>query len=362
MNRAGPVALVLAAASLLTCRSDDRDAAGPGAAAGSSPAPAAAPARSPRRSPRPLSGEEARELEDALRQLGAGRYDEARASLERIARATGDRKALAYLGEIYRRQRSYRAGRATFESLSDLLDEPEATFLAGFFAAELGDRDAAVARYRQALASDPQHRQSLRHLGTWGLATGRVTEALAEIEPTARQLQPPDPTLQNVIGLLLRKSGRLDDAVAAFETGLRYAPDRRSTMLRTNLGRALADLNRLDEAAGHLEAVLATDPDQLIALYALANVRFRQGRREQGQALMVRFQEQQRLLDELTFEIQNLSYYPEEPSILVRVGKLYERRGEPDKAATYYRRALARAPDDPEARQALERLGGVAAP
>lgn len=71
-------------------------------------------------------------------------------------------------------------------------------------------------------------------------------------------------------GIELHAQGRVADAVDAFRTGV--ALDPRSAELQTNLGTALMQLGRIDEARGVYERVLALDPADVgahLAMYEL---------------------------------------------------------------------------------------------
>ena len=73
----------------------------------------------------------------------------------------------------------------------------------------------------------------------------------------------------------LRRNGDYSESVEVCRTGLAIHPGYLSA--RVTLGRALLELNQLDEAQGELELVLKTAPENLAALRALAETRQRQG-------------------------------------------------------------------------------------
>jgi tetratricopeptide (TPR) repeat protein len=72
-----------------------------------------------------------------------------------------------------------------------------------------------------------------------------------------------------------RRAGQLDEAVATCRFGLTNHPEYLSA--RVTLGRALLALGRLDEAGVELHRVLASVPDNLAAVRALAETCRRQG-------------------------------------------------------------------------------------
>ena len=86
----------------------------------------------------------------------------------------------------------------------------------------------------------------------------------------------------------LRRSGRPQEAVEACRAGLEFQPAYISA--RATLGRALLDLEMLDEALAEFQAVLEAAPDHLSALKGVGEVHQRGGRLEAaldayGQAL-----------------------------------------------------------------------------
>jgi len=60
------------------------------------------------------------------------------------------------------------------------------------------------------------------------------------------------------LGVALTKSGRFEEALRHYERALRWAPDH--AVFRWEVARALMELGRLDEAAGHCRVMLAKDP------------------------------------------------------------------------------------------------------
>ena len=73
----------------------------------------------------------------------------------------------------------------------------------------------------------------------------------------------------------LRRNGDYTESVEVCRTGLAIHPGYLSA--RVTLGRALLELNQLDEAQAELELVLKSAPENLAALRALAETRQRQG-------------------------------------------------------------------------------------
>lgn len=102
----------------------------------------------------------------------------------------------------------------------------------------------------------------------------------------------------------LRRSGSLQEAVDVSLAGLTIHPSYLSA--RVTLGRALIELDRLDQAQTELERVLAGAPENLAARRGL--------------------------------------------------GEIFNRRGQKDEALTHYRLALALAPNDPDLEESVAAL------
>lgn len=108
----------------------------------------------------------------------------------------------------------------------------------------------------------------------------------------------------------LRREGENDEAVGVCRAGLQHHPE--SLTARVTLGRALIELDRLDEAFAELTHVLDVAPGNLAAIRALAEV--------------------------------------------------YQRRGLMSEALVHYRRAMQIAQHDSELEQAVERIQRVVEP
>jgi tetratricopeptide (TPR) repeat protein len=72
-----------------------------------------------------------------------------------------------------------------------------------------------------------------------------------------------------------RRAGEYQEAVDVCRAGLSVHPG--YTSARVTLGRALLQLNRLDDAKAEIERVLASAPDNLPAIRGLAQIQERQG-------------------------------------------------------------------------------------
>jgi tetratricopeptide (TPR) repeat protein len=191
------------------------------------------------------------------------------------------------------------------------------------------------------------------------LSLGRVSEALAELD---RDFDSEDPMCWWLRALALYYSGRVDDAMAAVQSGLRVDPD--SSLLLELL--AQCHLSRHDLAAAE-EAVLAAlrldaEDADLFALYA--QIVAAAGQTEKAQKLLAqarrldpghagtvrveaalaasRFDHDETLLRGREL----LSIDPEDSRAHLLTGEVLHHRGDVDDAAEYLRTAVVSDPTD----------------
>jgi len=135
--------------------------------------------------------------------------------------------------------------------------------------------------YRQALALDPGHADSLNLLGVLAQQSGRTGLALDLLGQAIAR----DPAVAGYhanLGNMLGEAGRLDEAVASFGRALALDPTQPEA--HSNLAHALAQLGRLDEAIACCRAALALRPGFAQALYNLGNLLWQAGRLEESVA------------------------------------------------------------------------------
>jgi tetratricopeptide (TPR) repeat protein len=116
-------------------------------------------------------------------------------------------------------------------------------------------------------------------LGNALLAKDRASEAIPYFEK-ALVLQPDDAEAHNNLADALRRSGRLDEAIAQFRKVLELRSrhgDAKEGEAHDNLGNALLEQNRIDEAIDHYRHAVDLQPDSLNFHNNLGNALLKRG-------------------------------------------------------------------------------------
>jgi tetratricopeptide (TPR) repeat protein len=198
----------------------------------------------------------------ALRALE--REGESRAAFEAGARAAPLDYALAYeLGVACERAGDDGAALAHFERAGVLRAAfPAARFAAGVHRFRRREWAQAIAHFRAVVDSDARNVDALVNLGLALAESGRTREAEQALE-RALNTQPGSAEVRHALGWALHKAGRAADALPHLEAAA--AADARAEWL-VDLGKALADAKRPDEATKVFERALARDSKNLSTL------------------------------------------------------------------------------------------------
>ncbi|WEK46568.1 MAG: sulfotransferase [Candidatus Andeanibacterium colombiense] len=145
-------------------------------------------------------------------------------------------------------------------------DLPEGYFLIGMVAADAGDHGRAIALI-EAAAQRGARAEHLAQLARLLIAARRDGEA-AEVAQRALALAPRDALTCDTIGCVLARLGDHEASVAPFSAAVAARPD--NLDYRYNLAAASGFTGRIAEANTHYETILAADPGNARAHYALA--------------------------------------------------------------------------------------------
>lgn len=158
--------------------------------------------------------------------------------------------------------------------LADLLRQAEADH-------RRGDLDAAVAAYEDILRRDPDHFDALRLLSVACLQARQPARAEA-LARRALALRPDAAVGRLNLGNALADLGRWDEALAAFDQALARDPAFAPAQLRR--GTALMALGRAAEALESFEAAAKLRPDSAQILNSRGNARLSLGRHREALA------------------------------------------------------------------------------
>jgi predicted O-linked N-acetylglucosamine transferase (SPINDLY family) len=116
--------------------------------------------------------------------------------------------------------------------------------------------------YREVLAADDRHADSLHLLGVLAHQVGK-NDAAAALIAKAIEINTAEAAYHSNLGLVLQALTRLDDALACYETAIRLKPDYAEAL--SNRGTILKLFERHGDALASYEAALLVKPDFAIA-------------------------------------------------------------------------------------------------
>jgi tetratricopeptide (TPR) repeat protein len=164
----------------------------------------------------------------------------------------------------------------------------------GVVLAMKGRFDDSKASFDAAIALDADNGLVHVALALIYMQMDRVPEAV-EVLRARRRITLNDPLVHWFLGEALNRQGARpgsaeeEEAIQALERAVELQQDLQQAQVL--LGKMLFRRGDLDRAAAHLEIALKIDPDNLAAVYQLAQVRQKQGDREAAKELFARVQE-----------------------------------------------------------------------
>jgi predicted O-linked N-acetylglucosamine transferase (SPINDLY family) len=229
---------------------------------------------------------------------------------------------------------------------------------------QLGRLKEAEAIYRQILAAEPRHANSMHLLGVISYQTGR-NDVAVKLICQAISLAPGVPDFHANLGEALRAGGQLDEAIAAYRQAIALKPN--FTEAHSNLGVALRDKGQLDEAIAAFRQAIALNPgfaqthsnlgnalherghlDEAIAAYRQAialHPNFHQAHSNLGNALY----EKGQLEEAMAACRQAIAITPGFHQAHSNLGNALLQTGRIDEAIAAYRQAISLHPDSSEA-------------
>jgi tetratricopeptide (TPR) repeat protein len=206
--------------------------------------------------------------------------------------------------------------------------------------ARLGRGEEAAREASEALASHPESIEARIAVITALEEVGLTDESEKALEDLVKG-HPDDPWVLFQRAQRLRRKGRLDDALAAYQEIRDRFPD--SFMGYNGVAAVHMQHGDTDAAREAFLATLKMDPYDNTALYYLGLL-----------ALQARPADAQRALEAAGWMSRYVRLMPEAAEGWLRLGQARQRLGDRDGAESAYRRADHLAPRDPGIRQALE--------
>ena len=142
--------------------------------------------------------------------------------------------------------------------IKDYPNEPLLFNISGVCYKAIGQLDAAVKSFENALAIKPDYTEVNYNLGLTFQELAQPEDAVKCYEK-ALAVNPDYAEAHNNLGVTLKKLGQLDAAVKCYEKALAVNPDYAEA--HTNLGNAFKELGQLDAAVKCYEKALAIRPD-----------------------------------------------------------------------------------------------------
>ena len=143
----------------------------------------------------------------------------------------------------------------------------------GLALVEAGRPDDALACYAEALALKPDYGNAMLYQALALKALGRLDEAKISAEAAVAR-QPLDPAAHHALGSILMVQGDWTGAVESYAKAVEIKPE---VAAYRNLGNVLNDLGRYKKGVAAIRAALAIDPDDAVALGALAHAQHKLG-------------------------------------------------------------------------------------
>ena len=286
------------------------------------------------------------ELQDAAKELSAGKLDQAERDLQSVLRLNpGDYRALDLLGVVRVLQHQEAKAEKLFEqAVKAKPDFAPAHAHLGLLYMQLGRTQEAVPELQQALRLDPARTDVARALvhilqdqakaasdaGDWNGALGFLMEA--------RKDAPDNADVQYEFAMVAHKLSLDDDAIEAFQQTLKLRKN--DALAVYNLGFALMNRGRVDDARQQFAQYVQLRPDDSSGYCALGMALATLERADDARAQFQR----------------SIALDPKQSESYYRLGLLDLDAGDYDAAALDLHKALERQPNDARALAALGRV------
>ena len=154
-------------------------------------------------------------------------------------------------------------------------------------ALDAGDVDQALREARAAVRIDDTSADALGMLALVQMVRGNAEEAGRHYAAAARHA-PNDGAVQNNYGAWLCREGRAAESMEYFERALAASGNQQPADALANAGACAEAAGRGDRAESYLRAALRLDPENSVALSAMAEYQYRSGRYLEARAFSQR--------------------------------------------------------------------------
>lgn len=203
--------------------------------------------------------------------------------------------------------------------------------------------DKAERAYRQALAVDPSYRRSRRNLAWVLYEVGQYDEALA-ILTQLRKERPEDMFVLQELAMNTLAVGRPAEAIQLLDQYNRI--EGKQAWGYTQLGRAHADAGHRERAEEAYRQALAINPNESLAHYWLGQLLAASGREEESKQSLAQFHRLRKLENEAHRMKRALWRNPNDLAALYNLAQLRFLLGNPRESLLLIQRARRLAPND----------------
>jgi len=212
------------------------------------------------------------------------------------------------------------------EILAQQPDHADSLRMLGVLAHQAGRNDLAVDWLRRAIAIKPDWPEACYDLGVILQAGGQLDQAIAAYrQAIARKADYPE--AYGNLGVALKAKGCLDEAIAAYRQALALKPNHPKAL--NNLAMALQEKGQLDQAIAAYHQAIALVPNHAEAYYNLGTALQAAGQLDQAIAAWR----------------QTLIFKPNYPEALNNLGVAMTNQGQLDQAIAACRQAIAVKPN-----------------
>jgi tetratricopeptide (TPR) repeat protein len=211
-------------------------------------------------------------------------------------------------------------------------------------------RDAeAGTHFQAALSRDPKNLRAYINLANMSLDAGDTRQAVMRFQD-AIQISPNDPDAHFGMALAMTKQGQFAAAIAAYNRVLEKRPE--NVLVHNNLGLIYSERGEPDRAIVSYHNAIRINPSFTPPYINLANLYFRLGRLEDARDM---------LEEAVRIDQSNFAAYMNAGAMVAQLSQTAARDEQErsillGQSEQFFREAVRRRPDSPEARQ---QLGGI---